>query len=379
MATIPTFPLLESRSVEELRAYALQRAFEVSNGRLKDSTPGSALADFVNYTVALFGEMGTALNNFPERMLLEWSELIGVVGATGTQAIGTVKVTLDAQYSTLTVVPKGFDLTINGVAFETSALLTIPAYVSSATVGIIALDIGTRGNITKDAAVSFQFLDRIATIALTEDTNGGNDADSLDTLALRTAVAIRARSLVGIEDFKDATELFLGTGSIAIAVRALAKDRVSKQDGAVHVFALNADTSELTQTQQAALQTNLALEAGWAIVHVSTIDVIDLEVFATVQILPGVDPVQVGQNVNTQLRSYLSPKSLPIGDSISVTRIIRELFKVADVDNVGQVSISPSLPGRDYPMPNAYSVGNLKLLRLKVVIELTTYEYNFTT
>lgn len=377
---VPIIPLLETRSIDELITLLISRSASLSGGLLYDARPGSALMGILSYNAALLADYGAALNLLPEATIRRWINLIGVQGATGSFARGEVEITLSGLFATPTTITQGFRLTIGGYPFQTTQTLVIPPFTGIGRVQIVATVIGKASNLPqKTPVLQVDPIAVISNIGLRDDTANGLDEPTLLELAELTNVAIRQRSLNSVGDFEIRAKVLLGTGSSAVVVRQLGKDRVTTVPGAVHVFGLNPDRSPLTNTQISNLLTQLSQDAGWATVFVSSMVVASVDGFVVVTAQSGANPNEIAASINTQLRGFITPDFVLINTVISVNRLVNEVFKVPGVADVGRVSLGNigTNPGVDWVQPTMWTVPKLGTLAVRIILNNVPYEFNF--
>jgi hypothetical protein len=323
-------------------------------------------------------------NKLPAAMAVEFLKIAGIQRRLGKAAQANVTFTLSAPLGNPFYLSAGYLVSdsSNTYNFFTDADLIIPAGAISGIVSATAENLGRAYNLPgytiKNLSESRAFLQSVINI---EPATGGIDEETMDQARARGFVALRRRGLTSADDYEQEAKLQLGEGSVAKAVGLLAADKVTFEKGAVHVFGLNPDGTQLNQAQINNLQ--LALSGGGKApigvrVYISCIELVPLEVYAIASLLPGSNPDAIALGIYQKLQDYLRPGNLSLGQTI----ILKELefqVKLAGVEYVQSVSTHTALDisYADIQLPNSYSATYLFDLTLDLVLDGQTFTYSY--
>lgn len=323
-------------------------------------------------------------NKLPAVMAVEFLKIAGIQRRLGKAAQVNLTFTLSAPLGNPFYLSAGYLVSdgSNTYNFFTDADLIIPSGAISGIVSATAENLGRAYNLPgytiKNLSESRAFLQSVINI---EPSTGGIDEETMDEARARGFVALRRRGLTSADDYEQEAKLQLGEGSVAKAVGLLGTDKVTFEKGAVHVFGLNPDGTQLNQAQINSLQ--LALSSGGKApigvrVYISSIELVPLEVYAIASCLPGSNPEAVALGIYQKLQDYLQPGNLPLGQTI----ILKELefqVKLAGVDYVQSVSTHTALDisYADIQLPNSYSAAYLFDLTLDLVLDGQTFTYSY--
>lgn len=267
---------------------------------------------------------------------------------------------------------------MSGVAFQTTDDLTIPSYVASGNVGIVAINAGSSGNLPTTATATFSDVQRLASITLIQPTKGGLDEEPLDAWKQRVYATIRRRdTLISESDFQDEVRSFLGVGSVALAIGKLKPDKISYANGYVGVFGLNPDGSVLTDAQISTLQSDLSAKAAMATVTLWSLTIVPINVSVVVGFLPGSSPDSLSAVIQQTVTEYLSPGTLPAGAPILPKALER---RIQGIRGITEGVISVELNGLAQPaaLPSRWSVGKLGTLAIALISSSgQQFLYNF--
>lgn len=322
----------------DLRPYMLQIIQDNSGGLINDRAPHAptvVLTDAFEFNRL---ELEYAANKMAERAATLHLQTCGIQRRLGRKAQVTLTFTLSAPLAQF-VLSQGYRVSGEGnIDFFTDVDVTVQNAVSF-TVTATAKETGSRYNV---AAYTLDQLSQtrafLQSVTNTEPAAGGLDAETEEEAKARGYQSIRRKkgTLISADDFEQYTQEVLGLGSVVKAVGLLTPDKSSRQAGFVHLFALNADGSQLNTAQREALQAELNLqipvflrdEAGERIktmasgVAVSSLELYPLEVSVVATLIPGDNPERRAQAINAALVRYLKPGALPIGETVVLYSII---------------------------------------------------------
>ncbi|MBW4636353.1 MAG: baseplate J/gp47 family protein [Iphinoe sp. HA4291-MV1] len=371
-------PPIDNKTIEELLALGQERAIAASLGKLTDTTPGSPVTAILE-GVAYIGErVQSKVNSLASTLEASRISVFGIDKRQGLPATGLAKFTLDALYAEAFLLPKGFRLILNGVTFETVVDLTISPFTDHGEVNIVALDLGTKGNLPVDTFASFPTVTRLLSVALTEPTKGGQDQETDEQWKYRIYQTIRRRdTLISEEDFEAEVQDSLGLGSVSLAIGRLKGDRTTYANGYVFVFALNPDGSQLNTAQISQLQDYLNRKAAMALVNVASIDLFDIKLEVIASFVSGRNPELLANDIKSTCADYLKPGNLQPGTLLLNKALERRIQNIQGIQE-GLVSVLINGFAQPQAMPNAWTVGNLK--STKVILTPTgggqPFEYN---
>ncbi|KAB8333791.1 hypothetical protein SD80_011585 [Scytonema tolypothrichoides VB-61278] len=359
-------PPIDTKTTSDLVTLGQERALAVSAGRLNDFSPGSPVIAILEAVATQGSQIITTVNSLGSTLERNRLSLFGVERRQGTNAVGTIGVRLDGLYADPFVLPRGFRVVINGIQFETTADLGIPAYTDYGTVPIISLTPGSRGNVSQLTPVSFPSVRRLGAIALTEPTRNGQDAETEAEFQQRIYGLLRRReTLISEDDFEAAVIDFLGVGSTALSIGRLKPDKITYQNGYVGVFGLNTDGSALSTGQISALSDLLNRKAAMATITVWTIDTFTINVDIVVAIQSGVLPDAIALSIQQNVRDFLFPGKLPAGESIYPKALEARIQAIPGVV-LGVIDVKLNGFAMPQPMPHLWTVGVLGMLKVTV-------------
>lgn len=377
----------------------LQNAVYVaSEGQLNDFSPHAPLTALSEGFLFAILELLYYANKVPDAAGLSFLKVAGIQRILGRPATVTLTFTIAPIGNNFTLSPGYIVRDTRGNEFTTDERLDIPAGQTTGTVsatssvitgGVRIPGTGTRYN--SPAYTITQLSEtRAYLIGVTnkEAATGGTNAESLEETKIRGFRALRRRdTLISADDYEQATRSYLGEGSVAVAIGRLASDRITYQNGTVHVFCLGADGQAPSIAQMNDLRGYLGQRspAGLHLVSVSPIELENLELNVIASLIPGSDPENVAFRINAALADYLQPGNLPIGKSV----LIKELENVvrnSGVETVQSVSVlisndednSIEVSYSDIPLPHLYSAAILYDLTVTLVNTSTKVEYKYS-
>lgn len=383
----PLFP----HNAAELRDYMEQVQYDAS----RDESGVPQLTDFSSHSpvVALNEGMIFALlelyyfgNRLPRLATIAHLENAGIFRKAGSHATVEVEVTLTSVLNTWTLSTGFVFKAENGLRFQTTEQLTIQNGFQG-TVAAIAFDIGTAYNVA--AYTITQWTDARAYLKSAtnpEPAAGGRDEETEESAMARGFTQLRDRNvLITVDDFTRFTQRILGDGAAVKVIGRLGADKLAYDSGTVHIFALNPDGTELTESQLTNLDTRMNnqlpvfLQSTPAIaiasrVYISSLQLYRLNVTVIAKLVPGDNPTARADAINMALTDYLRPGNLSPGATV----LLKELeFQIRQqgVQSLQSVMVSHYDPETDQtmtytsdiPLPQQYSVSDLRGLDVVLV------------
>ncbi len=377
-------PVIDPRNEEELVEYALDRIYTASGGTLNSFSPSDPARCLVEGQVFAGSELLFYVNKLPSALAIAFLKIAGIMKREGSAAQATLTFTLSSPLATPFTVPAGYVVTSSGSAslgFTTDVVLIIPAGSINGSVAATAEDTGSIYNVAAYTLSNLsQPLAYLSSCTNTEPAAGGTNAESAEELYSRAFAAIRRRGLVSADDYQEETHQILGEGSVAHAIGSLAADRISTERGVVHVFALNADATELNQTQLNDLQYQLQQKTHVAVkVYASNVDLYPIQIKAIAKLVPGSNPEIVASDVYSAIEEYFTPGQLPLGQTLvlkEVEFLVRQQVGVEYVQSVTLGGVEAESPqSTNLPLPHPYSAALLESLEVELVGESESYTY----
>lgn len=373
-------PTLATLSYDRLLQLARQRVFEASGGLLNDSSDAGALTAILKTQSAAISDQNAVLNSLVSAAVQGFFNSLGIGISPGNQARVFVTLVLNQVSSIPVIIPK-IKISRNGIPFYTGGSIEVPAGQGTIDIIAVASVYGTAGNVS---AGSWQILEPhplVQAVVSNSDAAGGTDPESLETIPPQTLTdRLAAGSLTRISDFERELRALIGNGSTTLAIGKLGKDRSSKELGAVHVFGLNPDGSELTDAQIVGLQSELDSQSPLANVYVSSMIVSRLQTYYVVVIESNADGATVAGEIWSQTAAYIHPTSLPPGEAVYVNKLVVLAGKVAGVDRVQSAAIG-ELNGVEVPnnqsLPYRWSVPRVDACTVEVVFGSTSTKFTF--
>lgn len=378
---------------------AYNAIYTKSGGTINDFSPHSVASALLEGQLFSTLELLYYVNKLPDTRGLEFLKVVGIQRILGRAAAAARLVfTLTTPLSTSYTLSAGYVVkTPSGLEFTTDTILVIPPGQSQ---GVVSGTASAIINGIRQVAIGSQYNTAAFTIKQLTETRaylqgvindvaatGGTDAETLDEMRSRGFAALRRRStLITAEDYEQEAIAALGIGSVAKAVPLLAFDKQSLQDGAVHVFLLNADQSAPNEAQISTIRSALqakSLAGLKTLVSVSVIELYNLEVFAIAELIPGSDPEAVAIRINAALEAYLAPGKLPLGESIlikEVERIVRNsgVLTVKSVSFLNFTGAEPVSFYGDVPLPDDWTAAHLYSLEISLLDNATGQSYGYS-
>ncbi|MBW4670427.1 MAG: baseplate J/gp47 family protein [Cyanomargarita calcarea GSE-NOS-MK-12-04C] len=362
----------------------LDRCYIASDRTLNDFSAASPISALYEGHLFAVLEHLYYTNKLPAAMALEFLKIAGIQRRLGKAAQVNLTFTLSAPLGNPFYLSAGYLVSdsSNSYNFFTDEDLVIPSGAISGIVSATAENLGRTYNLPsytiKNLSESRAFLQSVVN---TEPSTGGIDEETVDEARARGFITLRRRGLTSADDYEQEAKLQLGEGSVARAVGLLAADKITFEKGAVHIFGLNPDGTQLNQAQINNLRFSLSSGGKAPIgvrVYASSIELVPLEVYAIASLLPGSNPEAIALSIYQKLQDYLQPGNLPLGQTI----ILKELefqVKLAGVNYVQSVSTHTALnvSYADIPLPNAYSAAHLFDLTLDLVLDGQTFTFSY--
>lgn len=372
-------PLIDNTIATQLLTQAQQKAFEVSQGKLTDRSPSSPVTAILEATVVVATTIQQRANEVATEIEDNRIAIFGIERRQGRQAVGTVRIKLNALYNQPFILPKGFRVSFDGAVFQTITDFSIPAFSLEGTTSAIALEPGIKGNVGVNAISSYPTLTQVESISLTEPALGGQDEEFVEQWRQRIRDTVRRReTLLSETDFEDEVKDYLGVGSVSVAIGRLKPDKTSYTNGFVGVFGLNPDGTQLNNAQLSQLQDYLTRKAAMATITMWSIDLFPANLSVIVGVKSGVAPQGTSDEINFKLREYLQPGKLPPGEPIlnkALEYIVQGILGVV----IGAVSIEINGLAAPLALPNKWTVAQVK--NVKVICTTGTgqsVEFNYT-
>lgn len=362
-------PIIDPRNEEELANQSSAIVSNRSGGVLNDFSDHSPISALMQGFAFSSAELLYYANQLPYALVVKFLETsTGISQSSGQKATVALTFTLSAPLSNSFQIPANFEvLGSDNLSYFTDKILTIPSGSSFGIVNATAENIGliynksayTINRITQPLAF-------LASVINTEDSQGGLEAETEDSLINRALVSIRTRNLVSEFDFDNATESVLGLGSKAKTIGLLGADKISRQNGVVHVFALDANgnpvnSSQISQISQALIP---RLMLGTQLI-IDPMGVLEMAGTAIIQLEDNTDVSTVASELWLSFQEYFKPESLVPGESILLSEVTFALRTVKGIKYIEEILIN-NISDR-VPMPNAYTIAKARSLTLTLV------------
>jgi hypothetical protein len=361
-------PNLDPRNEEQLVALAVDRVYTASGNRLNDISTSSPARALIEGQAFAGAELLYYVNQLPEAMAIEFLKIAGIYRRLGVSSVVQLTFTLTASLATNFTVPAGYVAkTSGGLTFATDTSLIIPSGQVS---GAVNATCTTAGLATNTGAFTINSLTQplafLQSVTNLTAATGGLDAETVADVKSRAFASIRRRGLVTADDYEQEAKSLLGSSSVAYCLGNLSADKINYELGTVHLFCLNDDGSVLGSGQLISLQRALQKRSHVsAIVYVSNVDVVDVDVSVIASMQAGLSASDVSYDIFVTLGNYLKPGNLPLGKSIVLKELEHLARGVTGIQYIRSVSLAQTLTpliGSDFPLPYSYSAANLKLL-----------------
>ena len=379
-------PNIYPQEPSALLAYMEERQIDVSNGIINDFNPSSPITVFNEGVLWAILELLAYADRIPLAASIFHLRTAGVFRRLGEKA----RVTLTINLTTVVgywELSKGYIVATNsGLQYETDATLVI--YNSNTgNISATALEEGSsynQGVLTVNVVVETRaFLQSITNL---EPASGGVDAETDQEVFSRGFASLRKHNtLITEDDFKQYIEFVLGDGSVIKVIGRLAADKISYIAGAIHIFALNQDGTQLNEAQKTALLNqinpslpsflqNSNLPSVGTGVFVSSIEFYNVEFEITASIVPGDTPEIRAVQIWEDLNLYLDPKNLKPGETVVLYNLISICINAGakDVQNFRTYHYTINESGSEdleildsnIPMPNEWTI--IKMLEVRI-------------
>ncbi|NEO59195.1 MAG: hypothetical protein F6J98_01840 [Moorea sp. SIO4G2] len=370
-----TIPKVTDKSVEELVEIGRQVAIAKTSGKLRmpPFSPATVIIEaMATIAVQLQGYMNEVASEIEKNRLA----IFGFTRSKGNKAVGRVLVTLNALYPDITNIEPGRELRIGGIDYISETDPSIRAGESTGIMDIIALDPGELGNQPVGSVVDFtkEGLERIESLSLLGDISGGTEPETDEQWRETIFRSLRVRALVSQEDFETETTEHLGRGSAAVAIARLKPDRITSDNGYVHVFAINANLVPLNAAQIVDLQAVLNQKAAMALISVSQIDIVTI----TVDVIASYtgNPKAIAQDIKRLMMNYFLPSKRSPGEMIlnkSVEYLIQQIEGIKE----GLVTVLIDKLEQPKQLPSQWSLAKLGSLNISLIDDrMNTYRDN---
>jgi hypothetical protein len=322
-----------------------------SGGKINDRAPHAPTVVITDAVEFRARELEYVADRIAEKAAIRHLQTCGIQRMMGRKAQVTLVFTLSATLTQF-VLSRGYMVTGGGLEFFTDEDVLV-TNTFQFTVTATAKEPGTRYNVPPYTLNNLtQTRAFLASVTNLERAAGGLDAETEQEAIARGFQAIRRKKgvLISADDFEQYATEVLGAGSIAKAIGLLTPDKLSKKPGYVHLFCLNSDGSQLTQTQVQTLKSELLLqfpvflngefeEKGVTIasgVSVSSIDLYPLEIYCVATLIPGDNPDIRARAIESALLEFLEPGRLPLGQTVILYSLITVVQNagVADVQTL---------------------------------------------
>ena len=330
---------LDPRSEVELVKAAARRVYEASSSTLNDFSSGSPIMALLEGQSFAQAEFLQFANEFPESVLVEWiGPFLGAQRRTGAGAFVDVTFNItptDGPFVVFEGYQLGTDPNFTGgeqVRFVTLNRLTIPAGSVEGTVRCIAIETGTKGNVSPGTiSKSLSGLAGVLSVSNAEAATGGQDVELLSEVKERFFSLIRRRNPVSSEDWTDWFSDALGPGTTVVVLPRhsergtyMFETDYIRSNPSVSFFVLNPDGTPITPQQKNALETLMK----WSLPvefqgYIYPMEVDDVDVNLTLEYDPSKAYSQnlhdLSATVRTSMFSLMTPNAVfPVDYDASV-------------------------------------------------------------
>ena len=362
-------PILDPRNEQQLADQAIAIVSNRSGGLLNDFSDHSPISALMQGFAFSAAELLYYTNQLPYALVLKFLQTsTGITQSLGQKATVSLTFTLSAPLTNSFQIPANFQiLGSDNLSYFTDTILTIPPGSNFGIVSATAENVGitynkpayTINRITQPLA----FLASVLNIG---DAQGGADAESNDSLINRALLSIRTRNLVSEYDFNNATEAILGLGSKAKTIGLLGAYKISKQNGVIHVFALDVNGSPVNSSQIAQISQALIprLMIGTQLL-IDPMGILTADGVAIVHILERVDVATIAKDLWNAFKDYFNPSALIPGASVLISELNFALRTVSGLSYIEELTVNSSVDR--VPMPNQYTIPKANSLNITLV------------
>jgi hypothetical protein len=362
-------PLIDDRSENQIYQAAQNVVASRSNGQLNDFSDSNPLGVLLRSQAFAASEILYRVNKLPLALAVKLLELTGTVRRLGSKAQVLLTFSLSAPRSTPFTVPLGFEVVDRSgqFSFFTEAVLTIPAGAAFGSVSALAKEVGNRYNLPAFTVNQItQPLAFLASVTNAEPSQGGSEAETVESAIERGLIALRSRNAVSALDFEQKAQDLMGEGSRCKAIGLLAADRITEQAGAVHLFLLSAtgEPANPALINRVFAEVSKSVLLGVSL-YVSPMDLLPVSANIIARIIPGSDPAIVADELWTAYVDYLSPKAYEPGETLLIKELEHQLRFVTGLEYIEEVTLNGL--GLNVPMPSDYTLPSAYSLRIQLV------------
>lgn len=355
--------ILDERNEEELLEQAQLRVYNASGGQLNDFSENSPVSALLQGQAFAGSELLYYVNQLPLALVIDFLKVTGITRRLGTQAKATLTFNLSSPQSIPFTILEGFEVVdeSGNFSFFTDANLQIPAGLVSGSVTATAEVVGSSYNLPAYSLTGitqpFTYLSGVTNV---EPSLGGTDEESIESTIERALIALRQTNLVSADDYENAAEAILGTGSVCKAIGLLAEDRATTQLGAVHIFLLNANKEPANEAQLAQVKTALdpSIQLGSAL-YTSPMQILDVEGVLIARLVSGKNAEDTIDELWQVFSDYFDPSTYPAGQDIILNEIeflLRATGSIKDIESLTLNDEPLNIPlANSYTLPYAYS------------------------
>ena len=378
-------PVLDPRNEKELVELALDRLFVASGATINDFSAHSPARALIEGQCFAIAELLYYANQLPEAMAINFLQIVGVQRRLGTAAQATLTFELIEPLDNAFVVPAGYVvLTGSGrLMFALDSQLLINPGSTTGEVSATCTELGTKGNVAANVINRTpQKLAYLQRVYNSEAASGGTEAETLEEVKTRGFQAIRRRGLISKADYEEEVVSLLGPGAIALAKGNLGADGQTYEDNNIHIFALNADGSQLNEAQALSVRDALRQKSLLTVadfVWVSSLDLSPIHLEVIVKLLPTVNPAAVAEAIYQQLNAYFKPGKYPPGETILLKELEYQVRLANGIQYLHSVTIGNAYNqpynATNYPLPLSHSIPQFK--SVSCILQGTERDYRY--
>ena len=374
MVDVPS--VINTNNALEMLALAQNKVREITQGKLSDFSTASPVTAILEAVVLINQITQDRVNKLAVELEKNRINSFGISRNDGNEAIGTIKVVLDALYSQPFILPKNFKININGVPFSTVSDLTIEPFQDTASVSIVCDEPGIIGNLpVGSSSITYTPVNKIASVTLVSDTIGGTNPDSDTTWQEKIYATLRRRdTLISTDDFEEEVRGFLGTNSTVVAIGKLKPDRATYANGYVSVFAINGDGLALSSAQLSQLNSYLNGKAAMATVSVYSMSTVDVNTRIIATYESGSAPEAVANQLKQVVKEFLKPSLLVPGELI-LNKALEYRIQQLSMIKEGLVTVLFNGLAQPLALPNSWTIGVYKSLNVTLNDGSRTFDY----
>ncbi|NJL54222.1 hypothetical protein HC928_02900 [bacterium] len=367
----------DNESLLSIVENAINYAVSVTNNLLYQTNLNSPYRILVEAQTSVYNQFLIALEGANNELILMFLEIMGIVPQVAKSARVILKFEVLSYTSNVTYFERNFPVrATNGTIFLTNGILSIPSGTRFGFIEAVADREGIEGNLPPNSITqALRVIQVPFTVTNDSWSYGGTKGESLLEAQERLSQMVRRTGLVTESDYR----LFVSERLESV---------VSLNSGLnqVEIYVCHANGELLTDNEFNELNSELQLykPLGLETLELRHIDVILVFVEVIGSIRAVSDPIRVSNEINSILRSYLTPSNdRQVDENTSGIILINELerqINLSQIDFIQTVKIGLSEStayGQNFIFDSIYQRVKLDKLKTVLIKDRVNYESIF--